>query len=358
MKNKILTATASLILAGLTASLIWGHTASANSKADASNRSKSQLAPAQTKDWLVSGPGRVEPYSEDIKLGTELSGRLKRVFVEEGDTVHTDQILAELVNEDYRAQVASAEAEVWQKEAELRKVINGARLEQRREALSSVAEAKAVMANADSEKQRHQKLFEAGVISQQEADRYDKEYEVAKAQYNQKIQSHALIDEAAREEDRAMAQANLEAAKARRESARAQYAKTFVRSPINGIVLRKHHRTGESVANGSTVPDPVFTLGDTHMLRIRVDVDETDVSKLVVGQQAYVTADAFGDKKFYGHVVRIGQELGRKNIRTDEPTEHVDTKILETLIQLDESAALPVGLRVDSFIISAKRSSD
>jgi len=354
MKNKILIAIASLIVVGLTASLIWGHTASANSMAGANSLSNSRSATSPTRDWLVSGPGRVEPSSEDIKLGAELSGRLKRVFVEEGDTVHADQVLAELVNEDHRAQVVSAEAEVRQKEAEFRKVVNGARLEQRREALSSVAEAQAVMANADSEKQRHQKLFEAGVISQQEADRYDKEYEVAKAQYNQKIQSHALIDEAAREEDRAMAQANLEAATARLESARAQYAKTFVRSPINGIVLRKHHRTGESVSNGSTVPDPVFTLGDTHMLRIRVDVDETDVSKLVLGQKAYVTADAFGDRKFYGHVVRIGQELGRKNIRSDEPTERVDTKILETLIQLDESASLPVGLRVDSFILSTK----
>ena len=209
------------------------------------------------------------------------------------------------------------------------------------------------MANADSEMQRHQRLYEAGVISQQEADRYGKEYEVAKAQYNQKVQSHTLIDEATREEDRSMAQANLEDAKARLETARALYAKTFVRSPIDGIVLRKHHRAGESVSNGATSPDPIFTLGDTHTLRVRVDVDETDVSKLVVGQKAYVTADAYVDRKFWGHVVRIGQELGRKNVRTDEPTEHVDTKILETLIQLDNGAGLPVGLRVDSFIVAA-----
>ena len=200
--------------------------------------------------------------------------------------------------------------------------------------------------------------YEAGVISQQEADRYAKEYEVAKAQYNQKVQSHRLIDETTREEDRSMAQANLEDAIAKLDAARALYAKTFVRSPIDGIVLRKHHRTGESASNGSTSPDPVFTLGDTHTLRVRVDVDETDVSKLAVGQKAYVTADAYGDRKFCGHVVRVGQELGRKNIRTDEPTEHVDTKILETLIQLDDGVAPPVGLRVDSFILAANQSGD
>jgi HlyD family secretion protein len=71
-----------------------------------------------------------------------------------------------------------------------------------------------------------------------------------------------------------------------------------------------------------------------------------------VDQKVYVTADAYGPKKFWGHVIRVGQELGHKNIRTDEPTEHVDTKILETLVELDRGARLPVGLRVDAFILA------
>src|SRR5579864_8477757 len=76
---------------------------------------------------LIAGPGRVEPSSEDIKIGSELSGRLKTVNVEEGDAIHRGQVLAELENADYRAQVASAEASVLAKEAALRKVVNGAR---------------------------------------------------------------------------------------------------------------------------------------------------------------------------------------------------------------------------------------
>src|ERR1700739_4379640 len=57
---------------------------------------------------LIAGPGRVEPYSEDIKIGSELSGRLKSVNVEEGDKIRRGQVLAELENADYRAQVESA----------------------------------------------------------------------------------------------------------------------------------------------------------------------------------------------------------------------------------------------------------
>jgi HlyD family secretion protein len=92
------------------------------------------------------------------------------------------------------------------------------------------------------------------------------------------------------------------------------------------------------------------TLGDTSRLRVRVDVDENDVAGVYVGQRAWVTAPAYGDRKFTGRVIQIGQMLGRKNVRKDEPSERVDTKILETLIELDPGTALPIGLRVDAFL--------
>jgi len=63
--------------------------------------------------------------------------------------------------------------------------------------------------------------------------------------------------------------------------------------------------------------------------------------------RAYVTADAFGKS----HVVRLGQEMGPENIRTDEPTERVDKKILETLVQPDMATDCLLGLRVDAFVL-------
>jgi HlyD family secretion protein len=314
---------------------------------------KAMAATAQANHGtlLIAGPGRVEPYSEDIKIGSELSGRLKSVNVEEGDLIHRGQVLAELENADYRAQVESARANVVAKEATLRKVINGARWQERDEALSSVNEAKAVMEDAQSELHRRQELFSAGVVSKEELDRYGREADVAKAKYDAAVQHHAFVDDHAREEDRSFAEADLELAKGQLAEAEARYEKTFIRSPIDGSVLRKHHRSGENVSNSSTVPDPVLTIGDRKTLRVRVDVDETDVSKVREGQRAYVTADAFGKQKFWGHVVRVGQQLGPKNVRTDEPTEKVDTKILETLVELDPGSKLPDGLRVDAFIV-------
>jgi HlyD family secretion protein len=276
---------------------------------------------AEREGNLLAGPGRVEPVSEDIKVGSEISGKLSRVLVEEGDRVQRGQILAILVNDDYRAQVSSAEADVRQKKAELRKTINGARRQERLEALAAVGEAEAVMENARAEMERRQRLYRDGVVSREEADRFGREYKVAKARYDEAAQHHQLIDDAAREEDRSRAEADVALAQAQLEEARARYAKTFVRSPITGIVLRKYHRPGESVTNSANSPDPIVALGDATVLRVRVDVDETDVSRVKLGQRAYVTADAYGNRKFWGHVVRVGQELGKKiSVRMSRPS--------------------------------------
>jgi len=62
-----------------------------------------------------------------------------------------------------------------------------------------------------------------------------------------------------------------------------------------------------------------------------------------------VTAEAYGTHKFWAHVSRRKYSR-RENVRTDEPSEHVDTKILETLVELDAGQHLPLGLRVDSYV--------
>jgi ABC exporter DevB family membrane fusion protein len=307
---------------------------------------------AAPSEPLIAGPGRVEPVSEDIKIGSELSGKLRSVLVDEGDRIHKGQVLAVLENDDYRAEMLAARADVNAKEATLRKVVNGARAQERSEALSSVREAEAVMNNALSEKERREKLFAAGVISREEQERYTREYNVAKAQYQEAVERHSLVDDRSREEDVALAEADAQRARAQLADAQAKYEKTLIKSPIDGTVLRKHHRNGESVSNSSTVPDPILTVGDKGVLRVRMDVDETDVNKVRVGQKAYVTADAYGNQKFWGHVVRVGEQLGPKNVRTDEPTERVDRKILETLVELDKGVEIPVGLRVDAYVVA------
>ncbi|MEJ7616194.1 MAG: biotin/lipoyl-binding protein [Pyrinomonadaceae bacterium] len=67
---------------------------------------------------LISAPGRVEPISEEIEVGAEVGGKIREVRVEEGDVVVSAQVLAVLANDDYAAQVRSAEAQVRDAEAQ------------------------------------------------------------------------------------------------------------------------------------------------------------------------------------------------------------------------------------------------
>jgi HlyD family secretion protein len=296
----------------------------------------------------AAGPGLVEPPSEEVRVSAQVGGTLASVAVDEGDRVTAGQVLATVEHADAVARVASARAQLALKQAELQRVVNGARPQERLEAAAAVAETDAVMQHATGEQERRQRLWREGIVSRADADDADRVARVAHARLAAARQRAALIEADARDEDRARAEADVSLARAQLQEAQALYDKTVIRAPISGIVLRRHRKAGESV---STVFDsPIVTLGDDGGRRVRVDVDETDVGKVAIGMPAYVIADAFGDRRFPGRVIKVSQILGRKNVRTDEPTERVDTKILETLVELEDGRELPFGLRVQAFI--------
>lgn len=297
---------------------------------------------------FISAAGRVEPADEEIKVGSEMDGKLARVVVEEGDSVKRGQVLAVLTNADYQARVELAKATVQERRATLERLRNGARDEEKLESEAQLREADAQMRTALSERDRRQTLLDRGAISRSEYDLAARDYETARARVDAARERLKLVRQQTRIEDIRRAEAELAQSEANVAEAQALLEKTFVRSPIDGRVLRRYRKGGESVSGkGDT---PIVSVGDLDRLRVRVDVDEVDVAKLHIGQTAWVSADAYGGRKFTGKVVRIGQALGRKNVRTDEPSERVDTKILETLVQLDAGQQLPVGLRVDAFL--------
>jgi len=310
----------------------------------------SAKADRKNQEGAVAAAGRVEPLSEEIKVGSEIPGRLREVRVEEGARIQRGQILAVLDNSDYQARVEEARAELHLRQAELERLNNGSRSQERQEALAATREADAVAANARAEKDRRDSLFKTGDISRADDEQADREFEVAKAKNDQARQHYSLVDAGPRNDEVSRAKAAIELAQAQLNEALARLSKTVIRSPVTGVVLRKNRRAGEDVSPG---PDaPIVTVADDSAVRVRVDVDETDVGRVQEGQRAYVTADTFGDRKFWGRVIRVGKMLGPKNVYTDAPTEHIDTKILETLVELDDHPNLPDGLRVDSYILT------
>jgi HlyD family secretion protein len=310
-----------------------------------------QAAPApggSDDQGVVAAPGTVEPTSEEIDLSAEISGRLDRILVEEGVPVRTGQVLATLASRDYLAQLESARATLQQREAESRRVVNGARTEERTEALAGVEETDAVLTNAISERDRRRGLLQEGAISREEAERAEQTWLVAQAKRRAAAERYALVNDAAREEDRTRAAAAVDLARAGVAQYEALLAKAVIRSPIDGVVLRKHHRAGESVI--ASPDDPVLTVGDVSGLRVRAEVDELDVARVRIGQRAYARADAFGDRRFSGRVTQLGQALGKKHVRTEQPSERVDSKVLQVLIDLEDAGDLRPELRMDVFI--------
>src|SRR5215472_16920830 len=100
---------------------------------------------------LIAAPGRVEAVSEEIRVSSELSGRLKNVSVEEGDRVRKGQVLAQIENDDYAARVAAAEAALAERQAELERTINGAPPRKRRASRGGLNAAKGSPKNARGE---------------------------------------------------------------------------------------------------------------------------------------------------------------------------------------------------------------
>jgi len=324
----------------------------------------------------VVAPGVVEAISEEIEVGAEIQGKLKEVLVEEGDEVLKGQTIAVLENADFQAQITTArtqietlrrqketaEARVFQAKTERTRIFNGARPEERREAFENYEQTLPNLEQAQREVKRREKLFNSGDVSREELERAKRDLETAQKQSNATREKYNVVNADARKDDLNKADAAIllaenqinefdaliREAEARVLSAEANLDKTIVRAPISGVILRKRLKGGESVSPENQTG--IVSIADVSALRVRVDLDETDVAKVRENQGAFVTADAYGAQKFQGKVVKIGQILGRKNFRTERPTEKVDTKILEILIELAPGQKLPLGLRVDAFI--------
>lgn len=325
---------------------------------------------------FVVAPGIVEPVSEEIEVGAEIPGKIREILVEEGENVLKGQTIAILENADFHAQVLAAKSQIEtlrrQRETSVSKIVqakadrtrieNGARGEERREALRSYEQTLPALEQAKREVERRRKLLETGDVSREEFERAVRDLETANKQSLAMREKYNNINAAARKDDLQKADAAIllaenqenefgaliREAEARILAAEANLEKTIVRAPIAGMILRKRLKPGESVSPENQTG--IVSIADVSAFRVRVDLDETDVAKVSEGQNAFVTAEAYGEQKFAGKVVKIGQILGRKNFRTERPTEKVDTKILEVLIELEPGQKLPLGLRVDAFI--------
>jgi len=210
---------------------------------------------------VLSGSGYVVTGERYVSIGVRVAGRIDKYFVEEGERVRAGDPLIQLDDRDYRA------------------------IEQRSEA--ELAVARADQALAEAELARGNTLARDGVISRQELDVLRNKAAVAKATVTQRI-------------------AALDAARVNREY-------TLLRAPSDGVVLAKLKEVGEiAVPGGFAGSGDLMRLANMSEVRAEVDVNETDLGRIRIGQAAEVTPDAYPDDPYPAKVVKLYPQVDRQ----------------------------------------------
>jgi HlyD family secretion protein len=326
------------------AGLAWLHWARSERNAVGAEAYATALSPERDSRVILSAPGVTEPRSRTVQIFGEISGMIRAIHVSAGDHASKGQLLVELNNDLQKASSDLAQAAVDRVQADLERLKNGDRPGERGILKAQLDETNASLRLAEFEWQRVQRMMKQNATSEKEVADARNTLALAQARRDAAMKRLELSEAGSRAEDVAHAQAAVREAQAQLAAARGMVERTYIRSPIDGIVVYRFREPGEAVFTDK--PTPILTVGDRSRLHVRVDVDEIDIAHVHVGQAVYATAPAFGDRRFPGRVVHIEPTLGRKNFRTNRPTERIDTKVQEVVVALDRADELPIELQV------------
>lgn len=253
----------------------------------------------------VSATGHIEPKTS-VDISADVSGRVVQLTVEEGDDVEEDDLLLVIDDTRFRAALQRAQASL----ADAR-------------AREAQARGRAMQAQRDYERIRDLEERLPQMVTDSELETLRTEAEV-----------QAALLESARH--------GVEMALAGVREAEDQLAKTVIRAPMSGRVTRLNVERGETAVVG-TMNNPgslLLTVSDMSVMEAVIEVDETDVPQISVGDSVAVRIDAFGDRRFAGRVTRIGNSSlrPREQLSSDQAID------FEVRVTLDD---LEVDLRTD-----------
>jgi HlyD family secretion protein len=230
----------------------------------------------------VSASGKLQPESE-VKIQSEVSGQIVELPVKEGDIVEKGQLLVRINPDLYTSAYNRADAAFNSAKSNLASA--KARLVQ------SQAQFKAQELNFN----RQKKLFDEKAISQADYDNATSQYETAKAEVTASIES---INGA---------EFSIESALASRNEASDNLKRTTILAPMKGTVTALTKEIGETVlGNNMMSGDVIMKISALNSMEVNVEVNESDIVRVNVGDTAIVEVDAFTDEKFKGIVTEIG----------------------------------------------------
>lgn len=232
---------------------------------------------------VVSASGKIEPKLS-VDISASVMGRVTRLAFNEGDQVESGDFMLEIDPETLRVAVDRGEASLQ------------ASRSSQRQAEVSVETARVNLQLAKDNLERQENLWELRLISRET-------YELAA--------SDVVLRETelrSREVEVATQLQRIRQEEAGLESARYELTKVTITAPITGVVTRRNIEEGETVVIGTmnNQGTVLATVADLSVIEAEVEVDETDIPSVVLGQAAEVTIDALPDRRFSGVVTEIG----------------------------------------------------
>jgi ABC exporter DevB family membrane fusion protein len=337
------------------------------------------VASVGTVAQTVVATGRVAPVTE-VVIANKIPGRIKAVLVKEGDVVRRGQPVVQFDDHEAQADLRTMEARVTGARAEVRRaqasveaararwteIKAAARPQEVERARADVLQAKERWDNAELERTRFDQLLKNGHVARQQRDAVATEAEVAKARLRAAQETLSLVQAGAKAETVAAAWAQVQETEgelrraesqvplaiAELDRARATLRTGTVESTLNGKVTKKMVEPGEAVDIGT----PLMVLADVSRVVVKAEIDETDVGKLRMGQNANVTSDAFPGRVFPATIYEIGQAVGKRKIRPDDLVKIGDMKVLETKLEVTAGGEdLKLGMTVDVRVLVAQK---
>ncbi|CCD88350.1 conserved exported protein of unknown function [Bradyrhizobium sp. ORS 285] len=304
-----------------------------------------EAANAQEERWLAVAPGRVEPASGLIKLGAPVVAPIQEVLVKPGDTVFAGQALVRLTDAEARAQLASAEAQTATRKRVRNKESTPSGAGPRRRAEDGVADAQAAVFDARVALDKAVAERRAGRGSDGDVDTARTQLTNAQAKLDQQADELRKVTPDAPLPISAEGQLNV--ARSDLQAARAAFEKLTIRAPLDGTVLQVNARAGEIASPQAA--QPLVLLGDMSSLRVRAELDQRDLDKIKVGQQAVVRSDAFRGRDVAGKVAAVAPLVESSRAAALSQRNMTDVDVVEVLVDLAEPGPFAVGMKVDVY---------
>jgi multidrug efflux pump subunit AcrA (membrane-fusion protein) len=306
-------------------------------------------AQAPYKTFVV-GAGLLEASTENISVGTPVSGVVAHVFVTVGARVSKGDRLFDLDDRQLKAQLQAERAAVSVAASQLAKLEAMPRLEDLPPLDAKVRESSTNLADVKAELAMWESVTDKRAVSQDQVDRKRFAVRAAETRLAQAEAELALTKAGAWKPDIEVARAELASAKATEERTLTELDRLVIRAPVDGTIMQIKIRAGEFAVAG-VLSNPLIQMGNIDRMNVRVDIDENDAWRVKPTAQA--RAFARGNRDIFTKLdfVRFEPMVIPKKSLTGESTERVDTRVLQVLYGFDRGdLPLYVGQQMDVFI--------